>query len=153
RQNAADDLRAQLRRGDATGVRRQFTALEAASAIRNDIQAFNQVVRQELVAGVFRTRLGVAGRQVVAPFRDKEVTLEADDVAVETLLLRRGVVAEADEGANADVGALVQALITREGAEGQVRGDQRAALGVVKRQLTVTRLRRPALVQQEFAIA
>uniref|UniRef100_A0A0N4ZJK5 Efflux RND transporter permease subunit n=1 Tax=Parastrongyloides trichosuri TaxID=131310 RepID=A0A0N4ZJK5_PARTI len=152
RQHAADRGAVQGRGGDAARVVAQLTADKAAGAVADDIQAFRQTIRQELLAGVFRTRLGIAGRQVIAPFRDEEVTLDADDVAVEALLLVRTVIAEADEGADADGLALAQALVPREGAPGQVSRDQRAALGVVQGQLAVAGLRRLALVDQEFAV-
>ncbi|MNQ65169.1 hypothetical protein D3C85_796180 [compost metagenome] len=152
RQLAADDVGAQSRGCDATRVRSQRGALEAALAVADDVQAFAQTIREELLAGVFRTRPRIAGRQVVAPFRDEEVTLDADDVTVEDLLLRRVVVAEADEGADADLLALAQTLVAGEGAPLQVGRDQRAVLGVVERQLAVVGLRRLALVDQEFAV-
>ncbi|MNQ46304.1 hypothetical protein D3C85_601170 [compost metagenome] len=110
------------------------------------------MVRQELLAGVFRTRTRIAGRQVIAPFRDEEVTLDADDVAVEDLLLLGVVVAEADEGADADILTLVEALVCQNSAEGQAVRQQGAALGVVERQLAIAGLRGVALVDQDFAV-
>ncbi|MNS56216.1 hypothetical protein D3C72_890690 [compost metagenome] len=126
--------------------------MELARSGLDDVQAFNQAVRQELLAGVFRTRTRIAGRQVIAPFRDEEVTLDADDVAVEDLLLLGVVVAEADEGADADVLTLVQTLVRQHGAECQVVRQQGAALGVVERQLAIAGLRGLALIDQDFAV-
>ncbi len=97
-------------------------------------------------------RLRVADRSIIAPVGQEEVTLDAGDVTVELDFLLRDVVAETDEGTDADVLTLAGTLVSREGRIGQERRDQGRALGVVQRKLAIASLRGLTVVIQEFAV-
>ncbi|MNX57737.1 hypothetical protein D3C86_885600 [compost metagenome] len=124
----------------------------------DDVKRVLQQAGDELLEHVARVRLRIAGRNVVAPFRDEEITAHADDLLVEVDFLLAVIQAVTNECAHADTSVgerssrRAETLVSREVREGQVLRDQQAAPVVVKRQLAITDLRRLTVVVQDFTV-